>query len=125
MDEGRDRRRENRLQYKWPVWFAEDFEKTISQGLMVDVSSGGIAFTCKADDDCPHQGQKLAVRFSIPRFDSQEQPASVGFTRIGRVCRVDEIGSALRRIAVQFDQPLTLKPAELASIELMRSKSGG
>jgi len=53
MDQTEERRREQRLRYQWPVWFAEDFTKTVSQGLMVDVSSGGMAFTCNADQSCP------------------------------------------------------------------------
>ena len=125
MAETGERRREERLQYQWPVWFAEDFEKTISQGLMVDVSSGGVAFTCKADGDCPQPGQQLAIRFSIPRGGAEDSLASVSFNRTGRVCRVERVSSTLRRVAVQFDEPLSLKPAEQASIELMRSRSPG
>lgn len=122
MDENQDRRREERLQYQWPVWFADDFEKAISQGLMVDVSSGGIAFTCKQDKEYPQIGQRLMVRFSIPRFDRTDQSASVSFTRSGRICRVDMVRPALYRIAVQFDQPLSLKPAEQAGIEMLRNQ---
>jgi hypothetical protein len=123
MDEKQERRREERLQYQWPVWFADDFEKTISQGLMVDISSGGIAFTCKRDRDYPQTGQRLMIRFSIPRFDQTDRAASVSFTRSGRICRVDMVRPLLYRIAVQFDQPLTLKPAEQASIELIHIKN--
>ncbi len=57
-----ERRREQRLRYHWPVWFAEDFNKMLSQGQMVDVSSGGAAFTCHADGSCPHPGQEMTAR---------------------------------------------------------------
>lgn len=123
MDKTKERRREERLRYQWPVWFAEDFKKTISQGLMVDVSSGGVAFTCSADENCPHVGQKLTTRFSIPRFGSEDSSAKASFTRIGRVCRVDNLNSALRRVAIQFEEPLSLKPGEEAAINLMRSEA--
>ena len=40
MENTLERRREKRLRYNWPVWFAEDFNAVLSQGQMVDVSSG-------------------------------------------------------------------------------------
>jgi hypothetical protein len=123
MENSVERRREQRLPYQWPVWFAEDFKQAVLEGLMVDVSSSGIAFTCKTDHHCPRPGQQLTTRFSIPRSATQDLADMASFTRTGRVCRVDEISSNLRRVAIQFDQPLSLKPCEEASIDLMRSRS--
>ncbi|MHC4701077.1 MAG: hypothetical protein ACYTFQ_10920 [Planctomycetota bacterium] len=34
------------------------------------------------------------------------------FTRSGHVCRVDNVNSFLRRVAVQFAEPLPFKPGE-------------
>jgi hypothetical protein len=42
----------------------------------------------------------------------------VSFTRIGRVCRVDEINANVRRIAVQFAEPLPFKPGEQTDSEI-------
>lgn len=123
MGKNGERRTEERLCYQWPVWFSEDFSKAVSQGLMVDVSSGGVAFTCNADKDCPQRGQRLITRFSIPRSEADDRSAVTSFTRTGCVCRVDKISRFVRRIAVQFDEALSLKPAEQASIDRMRSKS--
>ena len=50
MEAVTERRREQRLRYHWPVWFAEDFNEMLLQGQMVDVSSGGAAFTYYADE---------------------------------------------------------------------------
>ena len=36
MEQSEERRREQRLRYHWPVWFAEDFNRTLTQGQMVD-----------------------------------------------------------------------------------------
>jgi hypothetical protein len=39
------------------------------------------------------------------------------FTRSAHVCRVDNVNSYLRRIAVQFAEPLPFKPGEQNSTE--------
>ena len=39
------------------------------------------------------------------------------FTRIGNICRVDEVSSFLRRVALQFAEPLPFKPGEQADTE--------
>lgn len=109
-----ERRKEQRLRYHWPVWFAEDFNEKLLQGQMVDVSSGGAAFTCHADEDCPYPGQEITARFSIPCFGAEDCFDMASFTRTGRVCRVDEVNRFIRRIAVQFAEVLPLRPGEQA-----------
>jgi hypothetical protein len=120
MENTKNRRLEERLQYKWPVLFAEDFTESLSEGVMVDVSSGGLAFLCRADDNCPFQGQKLVMRFSIPRVDDEDSSAMTSFTRKGQVLRIESVNSSLRRVAIQFETPLTLKPCEQAGINLIQ-----
>jgi len=117
MDENSERRKERRLRYHWPIWFAEDFNNTLSQGQMVDISSRGAAFTCHADERCPSAGQHLTARFSVPRFQPKQAFDMASFTRSGQVCRIDEVNRFLRRIAVQFVSPLPFKPGEQASSE--------
>jgi hypothetical protein len=107
-----ERRREQRLRYHWPVWFAEDFNGTLSQGQMVDVSSGGAAFTCYADTACPYPGQKMTARFSVPRFDRDDSFDMASFTRDAHILRVEEINKFTRRVAVQFAEPLSFRPGE-------------
>ena len=117
MNENNERRREQRLRYHWPVWFAEDFNETLSQGQMVDVSSGGAAFTCHADESCPYPGQQVTARFSVPCFGSEGSFDMASFTRSGSICRVDNVNRFLRRVAVQFANPLPFKPGEQADSE--------
>jgi hypothetical protein len=107
-----EQRTEQRLCYHRPVWFAENFGSALSQGRMVDVSSEGMAFTCRADENYPHPGQQIATRFSIPRLNPDDSFDTISFNRIGRICRVDRANSPLRRVAVQFAKPLPFKPAE-------------
>ncbi len=107
-----ERRREKRLRYHWPVWFAEDFNETLMQGQMIDVSSGGAAFRCHADKNCPYPGQKLTAKFSVPKINTSDDFEMASFTWPATVCRVDELNSFTRRIAVQFAKPLPFKPAE-------------
>lgn len=117
MEQAVERRKERRLRYHWPVWFAEDFNETLSQGQMVDVSSTGAAFTCRADEHCPYPGQHITARFSIPCFGLEYSFDMANFTRIGRICRVDNVNKFLRRIVMQFAEPLHFKPGEQAETE--------
>jgi hypothetical protein len=112
-----ERRREQRLRYHWPVWFAEDFKETLTQGQMVDISSGGAAFTCHADENCPYTGQQITARFSVPRFGSEDSFDMTSFVRVGHICRVENVNSFIRRVAVQFAEPLSFKPGEQAESE--------
>lgn len=112
MEENNDRRREQRLRYYWPIWFAEDVNRTLSQGQMVDISSKAAAFTCHAVDGCPYFGQHITARFSVPCYGSDDSFDMADFTRSGYVCRVDNVNSFLRRIVVQFAEPLPFKPGE-------------
>lgn len=108
---GCERRREKRLNYHWPVWFAEDFTDQLSQGQMVDISSGGAAFTCMANES-PYPGQYITTRFSVPRYGKDNSFELESHIRNGFVCRVDHISPVMRKIAIQFAMPLTFKPGE-------------
>jgi hypothetical protein len=112
MDNSSDKRRENRLNYNWPVWFAEDFSDMLSQGQMVDISSEGAAFTCYADK-CPHSGEEITARFSVPNHHHTNEFDLDNFIRKGHVCRIEEAGSYLRKVAIQFAEPLPFKPGEV------------
>ena len=117
MEHTAERRREQRLRYHWPIWFAEDFDEILTQGQMVDVCSSGAAFTCPADETCPYPGQQVTARFSVPRFGPGDCFDMANFTRSGYICRVDEVNRFLRRVAVQFAEPLPFKPGEQADSE--------
>jgi len=101
-----------RLHCPWLVQFAKNVKEMLSQGRMVDVSSGGLAFICYANKSCPTLGKLITLRFSVPRFDSDKCFDTESYNRIGRVCRVYEENNYLRRIAVQFAKPLPFKPGE-------------
>ena len=107
-----ERRREERLRYHWPIWFAEDADGELGQGQMTDVSSSGAAFTCYADQRCPYPGQYVTARFSVPQYGADGAFNVLDFIRSGHVCRVEEVNHALRRIAMQFAEPLPFRPGE-------------
>jgi hypothetical protein len=117
MEDNSERRREDRLGYQWPVWFSEDFTQTMSQGLMVDVASGGIAFVCDRRGENLSEGQHLTIRFSIPRFEGDDPTATVSITRTGSICRIENLKDGSRRVAIQFDTPLGVRPAEVTSLK--------
>lgn len=107
-----ERRREKRLRYHWPVWFSEDFSGMLLQGQMVDVSSGGAAFTCCIGSKCPDPGQNITTRFSVPRYLPDTSFDVNDYIRTGSVCRIDCLPNGLRRVAVQFQNPLPFRPGE-------------
>jgi hypothetical protein len=115
MSMSSERRTERRLCYNWPVWFAENFSEDLSQGQMTDICSRGAAFTCYADERCPHPGQHVTARFSIPQYGPDNSFDMVDFVRSGQVCRVDGVNHALRRVAIQFHEPLPFHPGEQPS----------
>ena len=117
MEQNNERRTEQRLRYYWPIWFAEDFNETLSQGQMVDISSRGAAFTCYSNDGCPYPGQHITARFSVPHYGPDDSFDMENFTRSAHVCRVDNVNSFLRRIAVQFAEPLPFKPGEQDTVD--------
>ena len=121
MDQQSNPRQEQRLDYRWPVWFGEDLAESMFQGLMVDISSGGIAFDCLPDGMHPYESQHLTVRFSIPRFEGDDPTATISITRPGHVRRVEEGESGSCRVAVEFDTPLPLRPAEVTTLSSMCS----
>ncbi len=112
MEINTERRREQRLRYHWPVWFAEDFSEILLQGQMVDISSRGAAFTCYCDEEGLYPGQQITARFSIPRFGEGDSFDMANFTRKANVCRVESVNRFLRRVAVQFAEPLPFRPGE-------------
>jgi len=118
MNKTDERRTEQRLRYYWPIWYAENFDGALSQGQMVDISSKGAAFTCYANDECPYPGQHLTARFSVPQYGPDDSFDMANFTRSGHVCRVQDVNSFLRRIAVQFSEPLPFKPGEQDTADL-------
>lgn len=123
MEKPQNKRTEERLRYQWPVLFAKDFTEAVSEGIMTDVSSGGIAFLCKADENSPQVNQELALRFSIPHPDEYFSYNITSLSRTGRVLRVDIKSNSMCQVSVQFNKPLTLKPCQEAGISLTHIKN--
>ena len=123
MEEPQNKRTEERLHYKWPVLFAKDFAETVSEGIMTNVSSGGIAFLYKEDSNCPLVGQEIALRFSIPHSDEDDSFGMTSITRTGRVLRVEKKSDSYCKIIIQFNEPLTFKPYQEAGNNFLHSKS--
>lgn len=106
-----ERRREKRLNYHWPVWFAEDFNDVLSQGQMVDLCSSGAAFTCYSDVGV-YEGQYITTRFSVPHYGEDNSFDLENCIRSGFVCRIENINPYMRKIALQFAEPLLFRPGE-------------
>lgn len=108
----RERRREPRLKLNGNIWINQEGNDSALQGQLVDISSGGMAFTCYNKKGIPDCGQQITARFSVPFFTAQGDVESRRFTRTAKVCRIGSANSYLKRVAVQFAEPLPFKPAE-------------
>ena len=102
---------EKRLRYNWPLWYAHDFDDILTQGQMVDISSEDAVFTCYTDR-CPNTGDHVTTRFSVPRYGNDNSFDLESFVRGGRICQVDEISGYIRRVSMQFSEPLPFRPGE-------------
>ena len=114
MDANENRRTEERLRYHWPIWYTGSEKIDISQGQMVDVSSRAAAFTCYMRDFCPVPDQQITARFSVPQYEKDDSFAMADFTRTGSVSRIDHLNDQVKRIVLQFHEPLNFKPGERA-----------
>ncbi len=112
MDKANEQRAEQRLSYRWPVHFTQNDKEKVFPGQIVDVSSEGIAFLCRSDENCPHLGQLLKINFGTPHFGHSNSFDTVLFNRIGRISRLDKLSSQVHRVVVQFTEPLFFKPGE-------------
>jgi len=112
MEHISERRREQRLRYHWPVWFAEDFDDILFHGQMIDVSSRSAAFTFNEVESGIYPGQQITTRFSVPCFGPEDSFDMANFARSATVCRVDNVNDFVRKVAIQFAEPLPFKPGE-------------
>ncbi len=120
MDDNAENRREQRLSYRCPVWCGDEITQVLFPGLMEDVSSGGLGFTYQADQGHLQRGQRLTIRFSLPRFNDPDPQATVGVTRTGLVRWARAASGGVHRVGLQFDKPLSLRPAEEAALTALR-----
>jgi hypothetical protein len=110
-----ERRKEERLNYSWSVWFtdgSEKFNEDLAWAEMIDVSSGGMGVIFSANENCPYEGQTLVFYFSVPYRKADGSVDRVCFTRVGQVRGVTEINESQFRGAVEFDEPLPFEPKE-------------
>ena len=108
----RERRREERLKLGGNIWFSSDRDDKTIRGQMVDVSSRGMAFTCYNNGVVPNSGQQITARFSVPFFAPDGVIQERRFARTAKICRIANTSGYLKRVAVQFIEPLPFRPAE-------------
>ncbi len=108
-----ERRSEQRLYYRRPMWYFQSLNKTRHKGQMVDISSNGMGFTCSmSEQNLLADRQKITTRLDVPLFGKDGSYDMVRFDRTGRIRRVEKVNNSIHRIALEFTQPLPFKPAE-------------
>ncbi|MCK5172096.1 MAG: hypothetical protein KAR47_01820 [Planctomycetes bacterium] len=116
----KDRRKEKRLQYNWPVWFADyyDGDVELTQGQMFDITSESATFTCYADK-CPMKGEQITTRFSVPKYGDGDSFDMEHFIRSGKVLRIEQMSDFVRKVAFEFAEALPFKPGEVEDSEAL------
>lgn len=112
MKVSNEQRLVRRLHFSWPVWFAEDFDGLLQHGQMSDVSIDGMAFICAGGQNIAQPGRIITIRFSVPRFGSDDSFHISNFVRSAHVCRAEGVNNNSTRIAVKFTEPLPFDPVE-------------
>ncbi len=108
-----DRRREQRLYYRHPMWYFQNRNKARHKGQMVDISSNGMGFTCSmSEQNLLAAKQKITTRLDVPLFGKDGSYDMIRFDRTGHIRRVEKINNSIHRIALEFTQPLPFNPAE-------------
>ena len=108
-----ERRREQRLYYRRPMWYFQSLNKARHKGQMVDVSSNGMGFTCSiSDQNLLANTQKITTRIDVPLFGKDGSYDLVRFDRTGQIRRVEKVNNSIHRVALEFTQSLPFKPAE-------------
>jgi hypothetical protein len=115
-----NRRKEKRLQYNWPVWFADHYDGDVelSQGQMFDITSESASFTCYADK-CPMEGEEITTRFSVPRHGDGDSFDMEHFIRSGKVFRIEQMSNFVRKVALEFAEVLPFRPGEVEDGEAL------
>lgn len=112
VEKTNEKRAEQRLRYRWPIRFAVRAGQKPRSGQAVDITSRGMAFLYHPGENCPRPDQLVTANFGVPHFNAHGSFDTVFFNRTGRVCRVDNLGEKVSRVAVQFAEPLFFKPGE-------------
>ncbi|MCP4257407.1 MAG: PilZ domain-containing protein [Planctomycetes bacterium] len=108
-----ERRREQRLYYRRPMWYFQNLNKARHKGQIVDISSNGMGFTCSiSDKNLLAAKQKITTRLDVPLFGKDGSYDMIRFDRTGQIHRVEKLNNTMHRIALEFTQPLPFDPAE-------------
>lgn len=108
-----ERRREQRLYYRRPMWYFQSLNRARHKGQLVDISSNGMGFTCSmSNQNLLAAKQKITTRLDVPLFGIDGSYDMIRFDRTGQIRRVEKLNNSIHRIALEFTQPLPFKPAE-------------
>jgi hypothetical protein len=107
------RRKERRLRYHWPIWFAEPWDRdNVIQGQIVDLSGEAAAFTCHRQHHSPYLSEQVIARFCVPVYGEEASFKVRDFIRTGYISRVDWMNPHLQRVVIRFHESLEFKPGE-------------
>jgi len=121
MYRGKERRKEQRLQCDWSVWFAEDFKKPLFFARMHDLTSTAVSFVCPDDKHLPDIGHEVIVYFYVPALGRNDMFDRVCLKRTGHIYRIEDLKASRCKMIVQFHVPLSFKPFRLEAVNKMLS----
>ena len=116
MSSHREKRREDRIRFSWPLWFGYHENGQLFRGQVVDLSRSAVSFTVD-DEHCPELGQHILTRFSYPH--STNDGFDMGsYFHWSEVIRLGHTHTGKNHVALRFHQPLPSDPAATAQMAL-------
>jgi hypothetical protein len=103
MDYSRERRREGRISFTWPLWFGYQDNGQLYQGRVQDLSRTAVSFTV-ARHLAPPQGTHVMTRFSFPVQSENFEMGS--YLHWSEVLRVEPVHGDKVKVAMRLHQPL-------------------
>jgi len=115
-----ERRKTQRINCDWPIWFAEGLGKTLYFGEILSISNEALALVCKTDGDLPPQGGWVTAYFDVPHVGRDSGDVTTLRCK-GCVFRVDEAEGkrGYSKIVIRFERSLLFEPEKIDRVNLL------
>ena len=117
MNARRERRREPRIKFHWPLWFGYNEDDEMFRGQVVNVSRSGVSFSIE-NHLCPSVGCHLLTRFSYPHNLESEFLLDTYFFW-AEVIRIDPTSIGTCRVALRLHRSVNYEPVADINTELL------
>jgi hypothetical protein len=115
-----ERRKAQRINCDWPIWFAQGLGKTLYFGQIINISNEALALVCKTDGELPPQGEWVTAYFDVPHVGRDGGDVTTLRCK-GCVVRTDaaEGNGAYSQMVIKFERPLLFEPEKIDKVNLL------